>query len=131
MAGTDHYTDRVDTFAGRSALVIEDDDIRGLLEIVLGQMGFEVSVAETGGAGLALARSGADLITLDIGLPDRDGIDVLRELRTFHQGTVVMLTARDQSQDMATATAAGADAYLVKPFRPRSLRTDLAAILAR
>lgn len=123
----------MDTFAGQAALIIEDDDdIRGLLEIVLTQMGFEVSAAETGTAGVALARSTeADLITLDIGLPDRDGIDVLEELRTFHQGTIVMLTARDQSADMATATAAGADAYLVKPFRPRSLRTDLAAILGR
>lgn len=116
---------------GKHALVIEDDDdIRGLLEIVLGTMGFAVTSAETGRAGLACARESApDLVTLDIGLPDLDGLSVLKELRSFHEGKVVMLSARGRQQDIDNAMAAGATAYLLKPFRPKILREDLAAIL--
>lgn len=116
---------------GKHALVIEDDDdIRGLLEIVLGTMGFAVTSAETGKAGLTRARDTApDLVTLDIGLPDLDGVSVLKELRTFYDGKVVMLSARGRQQDIDNAMAAGATAYLLKPFRPKILRQELAAIL--
>src|SRR4051794_15343087 len=118
---------------GKSALVIEDDDdTRGLLEIVLGQMGFDVSSAETGQAGLDSARkTRPDLITLDIGLPDIDGVAVLKELRTDHHGIVVMLSARGRQQDIDKGMAAGATAYLLKPFSPKTLREELVAILGR
>ncbi|MEV8182546.1 response regulator [Specibacter sp. NPDC078692] len=119
-------------FMGKNALVIEDDDdIRGLLEIVLGQMGFTVTAVDTGTAGLSSAQAlSPDLVTLDIGLPDVDGVSVLRELRTFHEGTVVMLSARGQQGDIDAAMAAGASGYLLKPFRPASLKQELVAILA-
>lgn len=125
-------------FTGKSALVIEDDDdIRGLLEIVLGQMGFKVDSVETGQAGLNSAREmharavRPDLVTLDLGLPDMDGVAVLTELRTFHDGKVVMLSARGRQDDIDNAMAAGATAYLLKPFRPKSLKEELAVILGR
>ena len=115
-----HYTERMLEYMGKTALVVEDDDdIRDLLGIVLGQMGFAVETAGTGEAGLRSARDILpDLVTLDIGLPDMDGVDVLSKLRTFHDGKIVMLTAR-------------ATAYLLKPFRPASLKNELVAVLER
>lgn len=126
-----HYTGQMFEFMGKNALIIEDDDdIRGLLEIVLGQMGFKVESAETGQAGLDRARQmRPDLVTLDIGLPDMDGVAVLTELRGFHESTVVMLSARGRQGDIEVAMAAGATAYLLKPFRPASLKEELKAIL--
>lgn len=118
-------------FLGKHALVIEDDDdIRGLLETVLGIMGFEVTAVENGHAGLESARTRApDLVTLDIGLPDMDGVAVLSELRTFHDLPVVMLSARGRQVDIDEAMTAGATGYLLKPFRPKALREALATIL--
>lgn len=118
-------------FLGKHALVIEDDDdIRGLLETVLGIMGFEVTAVENGQAGLESARTRApDLVTLDIGLPDMDGVAVLSELRTFHDLPVVMLSARGRQVDIDKAMTAGATGYLLKPFRPKALREALATIL--
>lgn len=120
-------------FLGKRALVVEDDDdIRGLLQVVLEQMGFAVTAVETGAAGVASVRaSSPDLVTLDIGLPDVDGVAVLTELRTFHDGTIVMISARGRQDDVALAMDAGATAYLLKPFRAPSLKEDLAAILGR
>ena len=128
-----HYTENMVEFMEKNALIIEDDDdIRGLLEIVLSQMGFKINSVGTGKAGLESARDmRPDLVTLDIGLPDMHGVAVLTELRTFHEGKVVMLTARGQQGDIDGAMAAGATAYLLKPFRPTSLREELAEILAR
>lgn len=116
---------------GQTAIVIEDDDdIRGLLHIVLSQMGFSVLGADNGEEGLELARNHAPgLITLDIGLPGADGIEVLRELREFHVGPVVVVSARGREPDTERALDAGADGYIVKPFRPRSLREELERIL--
>ncbi len=128
-----HYTERMLEYMGKTALVVEDDDdIRDLLGIVLGQMGFAVETAGTGEAGLRSARDILpDLVTLDIGLPDMDGVDVLSKLRTFHDGKIVMLTARGQQSDIDLAMAAGATAYLLKPFRPASLKNELVAVLER
>lgn len=120
-------------FLGKKALVVEDDDdIRGLLEVVLAQMGFEVRAVETARAGIKHAREHSpDLITLDIGLPDMSGLEALKEIRAFHQGDIVMLTARGQKADKTEADGAGATAYLMKPFRPKALREELRAILER
>ncbi|WP_104091030.1 response regulator transcription factor [Arthrobacter sp. GMC3] len=120
-------------FTGKKALIVEDDDdIRGLLEIVLSQMGFHVSSASTGARGLELARSeNPELITLDVGLPDTNGIEVLRTLRTFSQERIVLLTSRGQQSDIDAGIEAGATAYLLKPFKPGSLRQELAAILGK
>lgn len=119
-------------FTGKKALIVEDDDdIRGLLEIVLSQMGFQVTSANTGADALVRARDlRPELITLDVGLPDMNGIEVLRALRTFSEDKIVMLTSRGQQSDVEAGMNAGATAYLVKPFRPASLREEIAAILA-
>ncbi len=118
-------------FLGKNALIVEDDDdIRGLLEIILGQMGFEVTSVATGAAGLENARSSPpDLVTLDLGLPDMDGVDVLARLRTFHDGTVVVVSSRSGDEDRARAVDSGATAYLHKPFRPAAFKQDLVNIL--
>ncbi|MHA7175614.1 response regulator transcription factor [Arthrobacter sp. Sr24] len=118
---------------GKTALAIEDDeDIRGLLEILLRQMGFHVMSAATGCAGVELVRKfPPDLITLDMGLPDSDGLSILKELRTFHRGKIVMLSARGQQHDIDQALACGVDAYLLKPFTPKNLKAELVAVLER
>ena len=119
-------------FTGQTAIVVEDDDdIRGLLHIVLDQMGFHVIEVETGEDAVEAVRAhDPTLVTLDIGLPGADGIEVLGWLREFHAGVIVMVTARGRDADTEKALAGGADGYVVKPFRPRSLREDLLRILA-
>jgi len=116
-----------------TALVIEDDDdIRGLLEVTLGQAGFAVAVAATGAAGMAaLATQEPDLLLVDVGLPDIEGYDLVRRARPLISGYIVMLSARSQESDARLGLDAGADEYLTKPFRPRELREQLAGIVAR
>lgn len=114
----------------RAVVVEDDDDIRGLLEIVLGQMGFDVVGAVTGERGIDEVRDlRPELVTLDIGLPGADGLEVLTRMREFHTGPVVVVSARGRTADAERALAAGADGYLVKPFRPRTLREDLERII--
>ncbi|TDE94141.1 response regulator [Occultella glacieicola] len=114
------------------ALVIEDDDdIRRLLEVVLGQAGYEVTSSATGADGVRLARATPpDLITLDVGLPDTNGYAVAETLRTFYGGHLVMLSARAEAYDAEYGMQVGADAYLTKPFRPRAFREALASVVA-
>ena len=116
-----------------TALVIEDDDdIRGLLEVVLGQAGYEVAAAATGAAALdALAVQEPDLLLVDVGLPDVEGYDLVRRARSQISGHIVMLSARSQGSDAQLGREAGADEYLTKPFRPRDLREQLVRIVAR
>jgi two-component system OmpR family response regulator len=115
------------------AVVIEDDaDVRNLLEGVLGQAGFEVYTAADGREGVeVVGQKQANVVTLDIGLPDIDGLEVLRRIRNFSDAYVVMLTGRTEEPDLLTALDAGADDYLLKPFRPRELRARLAAMMRR
>lgn len=115
------------------AVVIEDDvDIRNLLEGVLTQAGFEVHTAAGGREGVEVVRhKQASVVTLDIGLPDIDGFEVLRRIRYFSDAYVVMLTGRTEEPDLLSALNAGADDYIAKPFRPRELRARLAAMMRR
>lgn len=117
----------------RAAVVIEDDlDIRNLVCAVLEQGGFQVSGAMTGRDGVAAVRSQhPTVVTLDIGLPDIDGYEVLRRIRSTTDCYVVVLTARDDEMDILTALQAGADDYVLKPFRPRELRARIDALLRR
>ena len=117
----------------RDALIIEDDDdIRRLLEIVLTKSGFSVRSASTGSEGLeALAHTRPDLLTVDVGLPDLDGYEVVRRTRREHPTMVVlMVSARSTDADRQAGLASGADAYLTKPFRPRELRAAVDEVLA-
>jgi DNA-binding response OmpR family regulator len=115
------------------AVVIEDDeDVRNLLDAVLQQAGFEVRSAATGRDGVDVARQQrVDVITLDVGLPDIDGFEVLRRIRQFSDAYVVMLTGRDEELDTITALQGGADDYITKPFRPRELRARISAMMRR
>ncbi|KHL05055.1 response regulator transcription factor [Sinomonas humi] len=115
------------------ALVVEDDDdVRHLVEDVLRQAGFEVMSAATGKEGAEIARrEDPAVVTLDLGLPDIDGFEVLRRIRTSSDAYVVMLTARDEEPDTLLALQSGADDYLTKPFRPRELRARIAAMMRR
>ncbi|WP_285244950.1 response regulator transcription factor [Pseudarthrobacter sp. fls2-241-R2A-127] len=115
------------------AVVIEDDaDVRNLLEGVLTQAGFEVHTADDGRSGVEAVRSKqANVVTLDIGLPDIDGFEVLRRIRTFSNAYVVMLTGRTEEPDLLSALNTGADDYIAKPFRPRELRARVAAMMRR
>lgn len=115
------------------AVVIEDDeDIRNLVHAVLSQAGFEVHTAAGGREGVEAVRSReARVVTLDLGLPDIDGFEVLRQIRQFSDAYVVMLTARADELDTLTALHTGADDFMAKPFRPRELRARVAAMMRR
>ncbi|MFO0675568.1 MAG: response regulator [Polyangiaceae bacterium] len=99
-------------------VVIEDDPHMALfLRTTLGATGYRVVDAETGTLGLALVRShNPEIVLLDLGLPDMDGLDVMRDLRTWSTVPVVVLSARGQEEDKVAALDAGADDYLTKPF---------------
>ncbi|MEW6337451.1 MAG: response regulator [Acidobacteriota bacterium] len=99
-------------------LVIEDDvAIRRFVRANLFVEGFRVLEAGTAAEGLeAIERHRPDLVVLDLGLPDRDGLGLIRELREWSRVPVVVLSARDREGDKIHALDAGADDYLVKPF---------------
>ena len=115
------------------AVVIEDDlDVRNLLEGVLSQAGFRVHTAPDGVHGVQAVRdSNPDIVTLDVGLPDVDGFEVLRRLRHFSDAYVVMLTGRTEEADLLTALQGGADDYITKPIRPREVRARITAMMRR
>lgn len=117
----------------RVAVVIEDDDdIRGLLEAVLQSSGFVVHPARTGVAGVELAfKVDANLVTLDLGLPDIDGFEVAHRIRRFSEAHIIMLTARSEEIDAVMGLESGADDYLTKPFSPRELRARVDAVIRR
>jgi DNA-binding response OmpR family regulator len=117
----------------RRAVVIEDDaDVRALLTQLLQQAGFEVTQAETGQAGVrAVREKDPDLVTLDLNLPDLDGIEVCRRIREVSEAYIVMLTGRPDEIDRLVGLETGADDYLTKPFSPRELRARVAAMMRR
>ena len=115
------------------ALVVDDDDaIRRVVAAYLANEGFAVIEATDGTTGLALARAEhPDVIVLDLMLPDLDGIEVCRQLRTFTDTYVVMLTARADEVDTLIGLSVGADDYLTKPFSPRVLVARIRTVLRR
>jgi two-component system KDP operon response regulator KdpE len=99
-------------------IVIEDEaQIRRFLRATLTSEGYQVIEAETGKQGLIEAATRKpDLIILDLGLPDMDGIEVIKKLRTWSSVPIIILSARSQENDKISSLDAGADDYLVKPF---------------
>lgn len=115
-------------------LVVEDDETIGrTLTSSLGVHGHSARWVMTGAAALAAAEQQLfDLVLLDLGLPDMDGVDVCRRLRVQQPGCVlVVLTARDEEIDVVVGLEAGADDYLTKPFRLAELLARVAAHLRR
>lgn len=112
-------------------LVVDDEpQIRRFLDISLRTQGYAVELAETAQAGLeALALHGADLVVLDMGLPDRDGLDALRDLRTWSQVPVLVLTVRSHESEKVAALDAGANDYVTKPFGVQELMARIRALL--
>ena len=112
-------------------LVIDDEpQIRRFLEISLRAQGYVVVEATGGRAGLAeLAAHGADLVVLDLGLPDIDGHQVLRELRQWTQVPVIVLSVRADESEKVRALDAGANDYVTKPFGTEELMARLRALL--
>ena len=100
------------------ALVIDDEvQIRRLLRVALEGAGYEVHEADAGQPGLqAVALTRPEVILLDLGLPDLDGLTVLKRLREWSTTPVVVLTVRDSESDKVAALDAGADDYVTKPF---------------
>ena len=117
----------------RRALIIEDNpDIRRLLEATLSRQGFDATSAGAGYPALEAARRDApDLITLDLGLPDLDGLEVCRTLRMFSNAYILVVTARAAEADRLEALDRGADDVLAKPFSPRELQARVEALFRR
>jgi len=115
-------------------LLIEDDRLigRGVYE-TLRDEGYAVDWARDGESGLAQAVTGVhDLVILDLGLPQRDGVDILRRLRAGGHGVpVLIVTARDAPRDRVAGLDLGADDYLVKPFDLDELSARIRALLRR
>jgi two-component system KDP operon response regulator KdpE len=103
--------------AGRIIIIEDDGPVRRFLEAALSNAGYEVVEAETGRMGLThiLARM-PDLVVLDLGLPDMDGMEIISRVREWAQVPIIVLSARGREDDKVEALNAGADDYLTKPF---------------
>jgi len=118
---------------GGTVLVIEDEHSIGeLVRTYLERDGFSVVWLRSGREGLAeLTRHPVRLVVLDIGLPDIDGFEVCRQIRSRSSLPIIMLTARDEEPDRVAGLEVGADDYLTKPFSPRELVARVKAVLRR
>lgn len=114
-------------------LVVEDDRaVRSLISTTLETHGYRYLVALNGEAALAEATSSnPDLIMLDLGLPDMDGVDVIQRIRQWSTVPIVVISARTEDADKIEALDAGADDYLTKPFSVEELLARLRAMLRR
>jgi DNA-binding response OmpR family regulator len=114
-------------------LVVEDERaLAAVLASYLERDGFEVTTAHDGPAAITSARDvDPDVVVLDLGLPGLDGVEVCRQIRTFSDAYVVMLTARSEEVDKLIGLSVGADDYMTKPFSPRELSARVRAMLRR
>lgn len=112
-------------------LVVDDEpQIRRFLDISLRAQGYVVELTDTAQAGMdALATHGADLVVLDMGLPDRDGLAVLADIRQWSQVPIVMLTVRSHESEKVAALDAGANDYVTKPFGVQELMARIRVLL--
>jgi len=116
-----------------SILLIEDDaGIRSAITRALADLGHVVTTSNTGMSGLESAVEDApDVVLLDLGLPDIDGLQVLAMLRAVSEVPVIIITARDDDADMVRALDSGADDYVVKPFGIEQVEARIRAVLRR
>ncbi len=114
-------------------LVVDDEPVlAGMVGTYLERAGYDVSTTGDGPAAVELARSlDPAVVVLDLGLPGLDGIEVCRQVRTFSDCYVLMLTARDDEIDMLVGLGVGADDYVTKPFRVRELVARVQVLLRR
>jgi two-component system KDP operon response regulator KdpE len=113
-------------------LIEDDPQIRKFLRAALNAADYRLYEAATGEDGLAQAAARRpDLVLLDLGLPDKDGVEVLKQIRKWSQMPVVVLSARDREKDKIEALDAGADDYVSKPFAAGELLARIRASLRR
>ncbi|GIH08735.1 DNA-binding response regulator [Rhizocola hellebori] len=114
-------------------LVVEDEEsFSDVLSYMLRKEGFEVSLAATGTAALTeFDRTGADIVLLDLMLPEMPGTEVCRQLRQRSNVPIIMVTARDSEIDKVVGLEIGADDYVTKPYSPRELVARIRAVLRR
>ena len=117
----------------KTILVVDDEPkITRLARDYLEHAGYAVVTARDGRAALATARAERpDLVVLDLGLPELDGLDVTRALRKDSHVPIIMLTARGEESDKLVGLELGADDYIVKPFSPKELVARVRAVLRR
>ncbi len=115
-----------------TVLVVEDDpSVRNLISTALESVGYRHVTASTGRAAIAAATNAPDVILLDLGLPDMDGIEVVRKVRTWSQVPIIVVSAREDSADKVNALDEGADDYLTKPFSVDELLARVRVALRR
>lgn len=121
----------VSASAMANVLIIDDEtQIRKFLDIALRAQGYKVLQAENGQQGLELlALQGADLVILDLGLPDLDGFDVLSELRSWSSAPVIVLSVRADEEEKVKLLDAGANDYVTKPFSVQELMARIRVLL--
>ena len=114
-------------------LIADDDaDLLALIGFTLSQAGFEVSTASDGPAALhAFSAESPDFVLLDINMPGASGLEVCRKIRDLSAVPIMMLTVRDQEEDLLEAFDSGADDYVRKPFSPRALIARVRALARR
>jgi DNA-binding response OmpR family regulator len=117
----------------KKILVVDDEPkITQLVRDYLAGAGYEVRMSHDGKSALSLARTEKpDLIVLDLGLPQMDGLDFTRELRKLSDVPIIMLTARSQESDKLIGLELGADDYITKPFSPKELVARVRVVLRR
>ncbi|PLC11867.1 MULTISPECIES: response regulator transcription factor [Kocuria] len=121
-----------DPLTGRVLVVDDEVDLAELVAEYLRKAGLEVAVRHDGTEAVVAVRDFApDVLVLDLGLPGIDGIEVCRQVRTFSDCHVLMLTARDDEVDKIVGLSVGADDYVTKPFSPRELVARVQAMLRR
>ncbi len=119
-----------------SVLVVDDNqDVRALVVLFLSADGFHVFSASNGEDALAILKSNPiNLVLLDVMMPGKSGIEILSEIRThsnksFRDIPVMMITAKSSTEDIDVALAAGANSYVIKPFRATTIREKVRSIL--
>ena len=117
----------------KTILIVEDDvNIRELLQLYLAQEGYRIETAQDGADGLrTFKRAHPDLVLLDLMMPVMDGTQMIRELRTFSNTPVIVLTAKGEVFDKVTLLELGADDYITKPFEMREVIARVRAVLRR
>ena len=116
-----------------TVLVVEDDAaVRNLMAVTLETQGYQYRVAKTGGEALIEATTHQpDIMLLDLGLPDMEGVEIIRKVRTWSVLPIIVISARSEDGDKVEALDAGADDYLTKPFSVDELLARLRVALRR
>ena len=117
----------------KKILIVDDEEqIRNILRMYLVREGYEISEAEDGEKGLKLFyEKPFDLVILDVMLPKKDGWSILREIKKYTETPVIMLTARDDSEDAVFGFEMGADDYITKPFNNKVLLARVKSLLRK